>query len=422
MERVTVLILLLVAIVGCVGCGGGGGVGPGGDTGLVALRVVLAVPTARMNTSAAVADIAAITVDISGPEMETMSVSLTWDADSAEARGHFDVPQGIDRLFEVRAVDADEEVLFAGQTISDVEAGATTSVTVDLWPVSADVEMEMGIANPSPGLGTLWGICYGPFRPGQSPRIGVYPSEEEVAEDLAILAGRVERIRLYSSTHIHREIPRLAADAGLRCWAQAWLDQDAASNEEEIEALIAVGQEGHAEVLIVGSEVLLRGDMSAPDLIALIERVRAAVPDVPVTYNDTCQELLDNPEVVTACDLVMFNSYPYWEAVPPGEAVAHVARDYDRIAAAFPDRRLVIGETGWPSAGADNGLAIPDPVHQRRFLTGLVEWARSRGVEYLFFSAFDEPWKAAIEGTVGGNWGLFNSDRSMKTEIRRVWY
>lgn len=421
MDSWTILKLMaLVVLVCATGCGGpGNNDSPG--MGLVTLRVVLAADTAGVTTCSA-ADIVGITVRVSGPEMEPLSVPLAWEPGSSEAAGHLEVPQGIDRLFEVEAVDSAGVALFAGQAVADIEAGAATVVTVDLWPTNGQVQVDVTIGNPAPGLGVLSGLCYGPFRDGQSPNTGVYPTQAEVAQDLALLAGRVERIRLYSSTHIHREIPRLAAEAGLGCWAQAWIGSDAAANEEEIQQLIAIGREGNAEALIVGSEVLLRQDMAPEELIALIERVRAAVPGVPVTSNDTCQVLIDNPELVAACDLVTANSYPYWETVPAQDAVAHVAREYERVCAAYPDKQVVIGETGWPSAGASNGVAVPDPVSQRRFLAGFAQWARSRGVQYLYFSAFDEAWKATGEGAVGAHWGLFNADRTMKTEIRRVWY
>lgn len=422
-DRTIALILVLGVALSWGGCDGGDR-GVGDDpalppTGLVAVQVV---PATQVSPSSALAEIADVAVSISGPEMVPMEVSLPWDADDGEARGQIRVPQGIDRQFVVEALDGDSNPLFRGEVTADVEAGTTTSVRVHLWPLSAGVELEIGIENPARGLGTLWGICYGPFRSGQSPHTGVYPSEAEVAEDMALLAGRVERIRLYSSTQIHREIPRLAADEGLQCWAQAWIDTDAVTNEDEIAALIAIGQEDGAEVLIVGSEVLLRGDMSPAELIALIEHVRSETPDIPVTYNDTVQQLIDNPDVVAACDLVLANSYPYWEAVPAQRAVGHVAGEYERISAAYPDRRIVIGETGWPSGGPDHGRAVPDPVNQRRFLTGIVEWTRSEGVELLYFSYADEQWKVRDEGAVGAHWGLFNADRTMKSEIRRVWY
>jgi len=424
MYRMAWLSAAAIAVVGSLlaaGCGGGG---PGQDLqfGLVSLRVVLPSSAAQVIPRNAADQIADVTVEVSGPEMDPTTYSLEWDPGAGEATGTIEVPQGIDRVFDVTALDADGVELFAGRTTADVEAGATTSVTVHLWPVSAQVTVDVGIENPYPGLGRLDGLCYGPFRAGQSPNQGVFPSQEEVEEDMQILADRVQRLRLFSSTHIHRNIPRLAGEAGLACYAQAWLDNVEETNREEIDALIAIGQAGEAEALIVGSEVLLRGELSADQLIGYIGEVRAAVPELPVTYNDTFQVLLDNPNVVAACDLVLANFYPFWEGVHIDRAIGYLSSQYERITAAYPGKQVVIGETGWPSGGGDHALAVSDPVNQRRFLTEFVTWARSREVEYFFFEAFDEPWKASVEGSVGAHWGIWDADRAPKAEILRVFF
>ena len=40
-------------------------------------------------------------------------------------------------------------------------------------------------------------ICYSGFRKNQSPREGIYPSYEEVKEDLMILHGDYKYLRMY---------------------------------------------------------------------------------------------------------------------------------------------------------------------------------------------------------------------------------
>ena len=77
--------------------------------------------------------------------------------------------------------------------------------------------------------------------------------------------------------------------------------------------------------LVVGNEVLLRGEMSAPDLAATIRAVKAQVK-VPVTYADVWEFWLRNPEVAAAVDFVTIHILPYWEdvPVPAAQAAAHV--------------------------------------------------------------------------------------------------
>ncbi|MEL6394127.1 MAG: glycosyl hydrolase, partial [Bacteroidota bacterium] len=48
-------------------------------------------------------------------------------------------------------------------------------------------------------------ICYSGYREGQSPDTGVYPSYDEIKEDLDILEGRWKYLRLYDCSR-HAEV------------------------------------------------------------------------------------------------------------------------------------------------------------------------------------------------------------------------
>ena len=62
-----------------------------------------------------------------------------------------------------------------------------------------------------------------------------------------------------------------------------WISQDRERNEREVQALILLAQEGRVDIAVVGNEVLLRGELPEPELLAYLARVRAALPpEVPV--------------------------------------------------------------------------------------------------------------------------------------------
>ena len=114
--------------------------------------------------------------------------------------------------------------------------------------------------------------------------------------------------------------------------------------------------------VVVGNEVLLRGEMAAGDLAATIRAVKARVK-VPVTYADVWEFWLRHRDVAAAVDFVTIHILPYWEDVPvaAGAAAAHVAAIHDRVVAAFPGKDVLIGEVGWPSAGRMRQGALPSP-------------------------------------------------------------
>jgi hypothetical protein len=157
---------------------------------------------------------------------------------------------------------------------------------------------------------------------------------------------------------------------------------------------------------------LLRGDMSAADLAGYIREVKAAVP-CRVTYADVWEFWNRNPELGGLVDFVTIHLLPYWEdfPIPIERAAAHVEAIRRQLMARFPGKEIVIGEVGWPSAGRMREGALPSPANQARFLFQVMADARRAGYRVNVIEAFDQPWKRALEGTVGGHWGLFDAYR-----------
>jgi glucan 1,3-beta-glucosidase len=168
--------------------------------------------------------------------------------------------------------------------------------------------------------------------------------------------------------------------------------------------------------VVVGNEVLLRGDMAASDLAATIRAVKARVK-VPVTYADVWEFWLRNPDVASAVDFITVHILPYWEdfPIPAGTAAAHVEAIRAKVAQAFAPKDVIIGEVGWPSQGRMREGALPSPSNQARVIQDVLAWAARSKVRVNVIEAYDQPWKRALEGVVGGHWGLFDdATRAMK--------
>ena len=151
----------------------------------------------------------------------------------------------------------------------------------------------------------LHGLCFSPYEPGQGP--GVPVPERTVERRLQVIAPYTRWIRSFSCTEGHEATPRLARRAGMRTLVGAWLGKDREVNRREIEGAIALAREGVADIVAVGNEVLLRGDLEEPELLQAIDRVRRAVPHVPVGYVDAYFLFEKHPRVARACDLLMAN-------------------------------------------------------------------------------------------------------------------
>ena len=261
-------------------------------------------------------------------------------------------------------------------------------------------------------------VSYAPYyRPGESPlQPDFRVSRERIDADLERLAKISDCVRLYSVNQGLDQVPQLAARHHLKVLVGAWIGGDAAKNDAELTRAIALANE-HRDVvrgLIVGNEVLLRREQTPEAMRAYLERAQRETT-VPVTYADVWEFWLRNAPLAQHVDFVTVHILPYWEDEPQsiGQAVAHVTAVMQRVQAEL-GKPLLIGETGWPSAGKQRDGSRPGVIEQARYLREFLLAAQAHGWQYNVIEAFDQPWKRLLEGTVGGYWGLLDVDGRSK--------
>jgi hypothetical protein len=127
-----------------------------------------------------------------------------------------------------------------------------------------------------------------------------------------------------------------------------------------------------------------------------------------------------NPGVLTECDFILANFYPYWEGVDVNAAAAWLHSRYQRMVAVASGKEIIVSETGWPSGGNTIGDAVPSPENAAFFFKNFISWARAEGLEYFYFEALDEPWKSAYEGPQGAHWGVWDKDGNLKPGMEAV--
>jgi glucan 1,3-beta-glucosidase len=268
---------------------------------------------------------------------------------------------------------------------------------------------------PYPQVGPaakLYCVSYTPFRGLQTPLDpATMISAAQIDDDLARLSEITDCIRTYSVDFGLDQIAGIAAKYGLKVMQGLWLSSHPAKNNYQIETAIALANKYPETIraVVVGNEVLLRGDMTATDLARTVRAVKARV-HVPVTYADVWEFWLRNSDVANAVDFVTIHILPYWEDFPisAGQAGAHVDTIRRQVVDAFPGKEVLIGEVGWPSAGRMRESALPSPVNQARVVQDVLALSKRENFNVNVIEAFDQPWKRALEGTVGGHWGLLD--------------
>ena len=250
------------------------------------------------------------------------------------------------------------------------------------------------------------GLCFSPYLEGQAP--GTLVSEAQIRARLQVIQPHTGWVRSFSCTDGHEQTPRIAHELGLKTLVGAWLGTDREINTRELQGVIEVARAGHADIVAVGNEVLLREDIGEDELLGCIERVKRELPGVPVGYVDAYYLFEKHPRITAACDVVLTNCYPFWEGCPRERAVAYMQDMVARTRAAAPGKRIVISETGWPDQGSPFHGSVPSPEGAMRYFVDTCDWAREDGIEVFYFAAFDEAWKVGAEGDVGAFWGLWD--------------
>jgi exo-beta-1,3-glucanase (GH17 family) len=260
--------------------------------------------------------------------------------------------------------------------------------------------------------GGIHGLCFSAYVEGQQP--GDDLPEVQIRRRLQIIQPHVRWVRSFACTDGNEQIPVLARELGMRTLVGAWLGEDQEKNEEEIEALIRLARLGCVDVAAVGNEVLYRKELSEAALLAYIARVRAALPDIPVGYVDAYYEFENRPAVADACDVILANLYPFWEACHHDYALLYMKDQYRRAARAGKGKRVIVTETGWPSRGAPFHAAEPSEENAMKYFIDSQRWSQEDDIEMFYFASFDEAWKVAAEGDVGAYWGLWDSNEQLK--------
>ncbi|MGC2045111.1 MAG: glycosyltransferase [Pseudolabrys sp.] len=263
--------------------------------------------------------------------------------------------------------------------------------------------------------GQLASVSYAPFEGSAHPDSGNTARVAQIRADLKTLAPLTRAIRTYSSTGGVELVPGIASEFGLRVTAGAWIDKNQDRNEREIRSVIDLAKR-HSNIngVIVGNETIFRGEQKTSDLIQMIQRVKRST-NVPVTTGEIWHVWIEHPELVSAVDYIAAHILPYWEGFSETQTVDQTVLIYDKLRQAYPGKRIVIAEFGWPSAGYNMHNANPGRIEQAVVLRDFVSRAEAYGMDYNIVEAIDQPWKT-FEGGVGPYWGLFDASRHPKFE------
>jgi exo-beta-1,3-glucanase (GH17 family) len=293
-------------------------------------------------------------------------------------------------------------------------------------------------------------ICYSGFRQGQEPG-GIYPSYQEIREDLLLLNPHWQYLRLFDcdqhaetvldvivkeqldfrvmlGAYIGAEMNNFNCPWNGGVYAEHQLAENMTGNMKKITRLIELANQ-HPEIVFavsVGNEACAEWtDHYVPEekILQFVHLVKSAVKQ-PVTYCENYVPwIMKLEKVAEAVDFISIHTYPVWEYRHIGESMDHTRNNYEAVAGKYPGKPVVITEAGW--ATRSNGRGInPENVnedYQKIYFDNLMAWTAEEEILAFFFEAFDESWKGSPEPSEPEkHWGLFHIDRTPKKAIQQI--
>ncbi len=258
------------------------------------------------------------------------------------------------------------------------------------------------------------GLCFSAYEEGQHPDEHEL-SEEQIRRRLNIMAPYTKWTRTFSCIEGNELIPPIAKEVGIKTMVGAWIGDDLEKNDAEIEGLIRLAKDGYVDIAAVGNEVLLRNDVSEDQLLDYIHRVKEAVPNIPVAYVDAYYEFTLHPRITDASDVILINCYPFWEGCHIDYSLPYMQQMYNQaLQAGNGNKKVIISETGWPSAGTNFKASEPSDINFKKYFINTQLWAKRDDIDVLYFTSFDEGWKVGAEGDVGAYWGIWDKNENFK--------
>lgn len=255
------------------------------------------------------------------------------------------------------------------------------------------------------------------------PRVA---SAEGVCQDLRLLRPHFDGIITYSVRGGHEYVPGVAQALDFRAVVIGVWDP---ASKPELEAAVRLARAypNLITAVAVGNEGLFWKRYDWHTLKSALERLRAALPHVPVTTSEPFAFYLDRPfpGFLEAQDFLLPNVHPVFEPWFQPEqidqAVAFVVEVVKRLRSRS-GKPVLVKETGLPSGPQSKGYSEARQAEFWRLLSSRLTSQPEQAVAW--FEAFDGPWKPAAAPLQLGrqpeeeaHWGLLRADGTPKPAL-----
>jgi len=261
-------------------------------------------------------------------------------------------------------------------------------------------------------------------------------SREQVLVDLTVLQRLTSRVRILSLADCGQGeiVMDVAKELGLKVMLGLWVSKYEPIFELEKSVLASMLDRGLIDDMVigitVGSEAIYREDVTIQENIDYMVQVKdmcvnASLADLPVSIVDIAPKYNYHPELTAAVDVVVTNSFPFWESVPIENATDYLIKEIYPIKdqTANQNRDVILGETGWPGAGSNEDVGVGSPELQTKYFTQFFcRMDRELNWKYYYFSGLNNDWRQELDpdNTIEGTWGFLYADLTLKPHFANL--
>ena len=256
------------------------------------------------------------------------------------------------------------------------------------------------------------------------------PTQSQVNIDIAIMSQLTNKVRLYGTDCDQAELVLNAiktTGVDMKVWLGIWLDGNATTNARSLVHMYDILDKYPIDLfegVVVGNEVLFRQELTESELGTLLAEVRTNLTslniNLPLSTSDLGSKWTST--LVSSVDVLMANVHPFFGGVTVEKAASWTIEFFETnnkilTDAMSPKKRAMISEVGWPTNGGKKQGSVAGITELNRFMKDFVCQQNEAGLEYYWFSAFDEPWKVKFNTAKEkweDKWGLLDAKRRVK--------
>lgn len=256
-----------------------------------------------------------------------------------------------------------------------------------------------------PGFGSA--ISYSPYNADNTCK-----SSSQVANDFGKISG-YEVVRLYGTDCDQVEnVLAVTKDKDITLFVGIF---DIHQIRSECQTIIDAvkGDWSKINTVSVGNELVNNGGASVGQITGAIGQVRSTLKGAgysgPIVTVDTMVAMKANPELCQASDFCAINCHAFFDGKTPAEKSGEFVLNWaQEVSKAAGGKTTVITETGWPSQGETNGMAVPSLENQQAAIASIKQ---SFSTNAILYSSYDCLWKKNSASTFGAEqyWGILGT-------------